>query len=72
MNKHLKELKDLERQEEQQRQMNILTSHSMYLHLMEACRKLPMEQATQYRQTADQWLNTLTPDDKLFIFDSTH
>lgn len=53
---------------------SVLLAHSMYIHLMEVINagNIPKDKATDYKQTAELWLSTLTDVEKINIFDSTH
>lgn len=71
MNPYLKELKKAEQERDE---TNTLYAHAMYKHLMEAINTgtIPKDKVNHYRQTAELWLSTVTPEEKVFIFDSTH
>jgi hypothetical protein len=61
----LKELEDYH-------ELMILHAHSMYLNFMELAKKLPTDEFNACRMVADGWLNQLSDEDKIHIFDATH
>ena len=51
-------------------EITVIHAHSMYLKFMELVKKLPLEESKDYREVADAWLNILSDDDKINIFDA--